>query len=267
MDSSVINCYVALDRRANHPVHLVLKMEHLLELPREEWLSQVRTEDCLSVEVPWNYDRVKTEENTVTKLGSFGFPSREQWNYCFPKYDRYPEPLMSESFAQQRTGKHRWMYAIWFLQYSRFNEILREEMKWWANDQKRGDVLKIILKQPRDVLKIINDYAGECTLLQLEDTYWTGIVSQLCEQNHFSNFAYHDNKQSYEKSFYTFIDVLRQNKSFCEALWTQTKNNSTRWGPEMTHILQQLEDRPEWIDALKQAGFPLINDAKRQKKE
>ena len=269
----VINGYVGLERRTNSHVPLLLKVEHILQFPQEDWLSHklenVKGEDCLSVEVPLSYDSHRTQaDNTVMKLGSFGTRSRQQWNYCFPKYDRYPTPLMSESFASQRTGKHRWTFAIWYLQPSRFKEILQEEMKWWSNDQKRGDVLKAVLNQPNKILKMIKDYADLSTLLQLDETYCTGIVSLLCEQNHPSNFAYPDNKQSYEKCFRIFVDVLRQNPSFCAALWTQTKNNSTRWGPsEMTHISQELEDRPEWVDALTKVGFPLLSDAKRQRKE
>jgi hypothetical protein len=277
----VLSGYVVLDRRADVNVHLPLKLEHLLQFPKEEWIgcgmkekkeeTEVAT-PALEITLPLHYvPPWRRQVQYVTKLGSFGLSRHEIWNYCFAEYDRYPSPLLSESFAVQRTGRDRWVYAIWYLKWDRFKEILNEEMVWWQEDERRPALFKdtlSVLRLPPELTKTICDFASSCTLFSLDETHWTSIVSTLCARNHPTNLSYRNNQLEYQMCFNVFITVLATHPSFCQALWKQTKRNCTRWDqPELSHILKELEDRPTWVENLTNVGFPLFNDAKRQRKE
>lgn len=288
---SILNGYILLDRRTNFKYHAPRKLEHLLEFPREEWMGYEMRETretseahhktnrrefrddtnpngfSITITLPSDYRSPwKVPRQQVNKSRPFG-PMERRWNYCFPQYDRYPEPLMSESFASQRIGKDRWMFAIWHLQTARFKEILKEEIVCWQQDHKRGSVVEQNTALIYNLADIVADYAKDCTLFELEETYYFGIVSMLCELNHFTNFAYQDNQCEYQECFDIFLDILRENPLFCQTLLQSTKNNYTRWGHEMDQIRLHLEDRPEWVQALASVGFVLHNNAKRQRKE
>jgi hypothetical protein len=222
---------------------LSLKVEHILKIPQEDWVKRRLDHGFFIIQLKYWVKTLRT------------------WRYCFPEYDRYPTPGIADSFALKRNGSDRWRFAIQYLMPDRFQQILSEELLWWQDDKEHSIVLKKVSHLPNELNALVAEYARTCTLLEL-DTFGAGILSLICRNN------YKHHIDSYTECFEFLLAALKDYPSFCQALWLQTKHNTTRWDePEMTYIARHLGGRPSWTRRLSKVGFIVCNPVKRARKE
>jgi hypothetical protein len=273
-----LNGYVEIDPRYNLQHALTRKLEIVLQIPSEEWSSATFKEGKpASFEITLGNQgddpRMIFNYSMVNKLGPFGNGFNGQWNYCFPKYDRYPSPLLSNSFASKVKGADRWRYAIWFLQPVRLREILLEEVNAWETDQKRlCDLCSILpkLNIPIVLSHCIAEYAIGCTLFDLLPSHNTGILATLCECNHPTNLCESYNPTEYFRCFDVFCHVMIQTPKLAKAIAMQTQQNVTAWGLSEVNFIQNELDENErngWLRLLQTAGINLQPNSTKTSQE
>jgi hypothetical protein len=171
----------------------------------------------------------------ITKLsGFFGPPpvyhSGKPPN-CYPEYDKYPVPLISNSGPIKVFGRDRWQYAIHYLQPKRLKTVLQEEVLQYNLRVPTATAISRYTKIISEVALVIADYANECTLLTVKkNDYYYCIIDDLFCHVRFSNFSYDDNpKRCYEclSAFLTTIPQALLQKIF-QVFTDNTENAASR---------------------------------------
>lgn len=239
---------------------LRVKLEHGFQVPTEEWEIMTFTPQKQTDKLYIQFGKrnvnaiLHFDDEYFVKHTSLARGTCKRWNYCFPEYDKYPTTLMSESYCWKRKGADRWKHALWFLQPTRLEEILQEEVNFYNDTKQSCKIVNNYL--PPELSTIINEYSTEFTLLEKDNTLQIGIVALSCSLCHPSNFSYEYNSDKYKLCFEVIIQCLSNNKEILEhvkkSLYDMMRfENFT----QLDYILRELDDRPEWINKLKESGI------------
>jgi hypothetical protein len=238
--------YLIMENSWTSAVNFQDKLESLLGNPREEWV-QSGWKKSEHIPVPIFSVTVRME-NTLLK-------------YCFPKYDRYPAPLITTSFARKVYRSDRWRFAIWYLETNRLRELLQEEVQHWKSDLQMNEILQYandLFKFPQPLLETIKGYTNTCTLMDY-DIYQKSIISTLLSTQHPTRYNYERDRLSFITCIDLFCEIVGPKKELCAELHKKLQNNRLPWGEKETnYIRKQTVGRTYLLNYFADIGFSVF---------
>jgi hypothetical protein len=140
----------------------------------------------------------------------------------FPRYDKYPAPLLSRPDVHRVYFDERWRFAIWYRQPSRFREILLEEEAHLERERRAEPLIAEVLSfLPTPLIQLVAGLARSSSLTELSTIYHQALIAELCEHPP-SNLGYEVNASDVDALWDAAFDVLST------ATWTRLVDDLVR---------------------------------------